>query len=83
MTREKFIIRRPELTRKHSQTSMIVSNILLLSGSLIIVSLLSYLLFNLDSSDSLVTILMPFFMAGIVLIIVSQLICPFQFKMRR
>jgi len=83
MTRGKFIIRKPEVTRKQNQTSMIVSNILLVTGSIVIVSLLIYLLFNLDKSDSLVTLLMPFFFAGIVLIIASQLICPFQFKLRR
>ena len=83
MTRGKFIIRKPEVARKRSQTSMIASNILLLTGSLVIVSLLTYLLFNLDKSDSLVTLLTPFFIAGIILIIVSQLICPFQFKSRR
>ncbi len=83
MTMGKFRSHQPEATRKHSQTSMIISNILLLAGSFVIVSLLTYLLFNLDKSDSLATLLMPFFFAGIVLIIASQLICPFQFKLRR
>jgi len=54
-----------------------------LAGSLVIVLLLGYLLFNLDKSDSLVNSLMPFFFVGIGLIIVSQVICPFQFKLRR
>jgi hypothetical protein len=62
---------------------MIISNILLLIGSLTIVGSLVYLLFNLDKSDALVNLLMPFIFAGIGLLIVSQLICPFQFKMRR
>lgn len=83
MTRGNFIIRKPEVTRKQNQSLMIVSNILLVTGSIMIVSLLTYLLFNLDKSDSLVTLLTPFFIAGIILIIVSQLICPFQFKSRR
>jgi len=83
MTRGNFIIRKPEVTRKQNQSLMIVSNILLVTGSIMIVSLLTYLLFNLNKSDSLVTLLTPFFIAGIILIIVSQLICPFQFKSRR
>jgi hypothetical protein len=83
MARGKFSTHRTEATRKYSQTSMIISNILLLIGSLTIVGSLVYLLFNLDKSDALVNLLMPFIFAGIGLLIVSQLICPFQFKMRR
>lgn len=83
MTREKFITHQPVATQKRSRISMIISNILLLTGSLVIVLLLGYLLFNLDKSDSLVNSLLPFFFVGIGLIIVSQLICPFQFKLRR
>jgi len=83
MKREKFITRQPLATSKHSKTAMIIGNLLLLCGSLLIVSLLTYLLINLDKSDSLVTHLLPFFFAGILLIAASQLIYPFQFKTRR
>lgn len=83
MIRGKFITHRTKSTGKHTQTAMILSNILLLIGSLVIVSSLGYLLFNFDKSDSLVNLLLPFFFAGIVLIVASQLICPFQFKLRR
>jgi len=83
MTREKFITHQPVTTQKRSRTTMIISNILLLIGSLTIVVSLLYLLFNLDKSDALVNLLMPFIFAGIGFLIVSQLICPFQFKMRR
>lgn len=83
MTREKFITHQPVATQKRSRISMIISNILLLTGSLVIVSLLGYLFFNLDKSDSLVNSLLPFFFVSIGLIVVSQLICPFQFKLRR
>ncbi|BBE18680.1 hypothetical protein AQPE_2844 [Aquipluma nitroreducens] len=69
--------------KKYSKTSVIMSNVLLAAGSLMIVFLLGYLFFNLDKSDLLVNSLMPFFFAGIGLIILSQLICPFQFKSRR
>lgn len=83
MTREKYFIRQLTASQKRSRTSMIISNILLLTGSLMIVSPLVYLLFNLDKSDSLVNLLMPFFFAGIGLLIISQVIYPFQFKKRR
>ena len=83
MKREKFSTHQPLATSKHSKTAMIIGNLLLLFGSLLIVSLLIYLLINLDKSDSLVTLLMPIFFAGILLIVASQLICPFQFKTRR
>ena len=69
--------------KKYSKTSMMLSNVLLAAGSLVIVFLLGYLFFNLDKSDLLVNSLMPFFFAGIGLIIISQVICPFQFKSRR
>ena len=69
--------------KKHSRMSMIISNILLLIGSLAIVPTLVYLLFNLDKSDSLVNFLLPFIFAGLALLIVSQLIYPFHFKLRR
>lgn len=83
MTREKLTTHRPAATKKYSKRSIIISNILLLIGSLTIVASLVYLLFNLDKSDSLINLLLPFIFAGIGLLIVSQLICPFQFKMRR
>jgi hypothetical protein len=83
MARGKFSSHRTEATGKHSRTSTIISNILLLIGSSTIVVSLVYLLFNLDKSDALVNLLMPFIFAGIGFLIVSQLICPFQFKMRR
>jgi hypothetical protein len=83
MSKGKFITHQPLESKKHGRMSMIISNILLLIGSLAIVSSLVCLLFNLDKSDSLVSLLLPFFFAGIILIAASQLICPFQFKFRR
>jgi len=83
MTREKFITHQPATIQKRSQTSMRISNILLLTGSLAIVLPLVYLLFNLDKSDSLVNLMMPFIFAGIGLLIISQVVYPFQFKKRR
>jgi ABC-type transport system involved in cytochrome c biogenesis permease component len=83
MTRETLRTRRPVTSKKYSNRTMIISNILLVTGSLIIVSPLVYLLLNLDKSDSLVSLMMPFIFAGIALLIMSQLIYPFQFKKRR
>lgn len=83
MTQQKFKLQHTVAGKKYSKTFVIMSNVLLAAGSLVIVLLLGYLLFNLDKSDLLVNSLMPFFFAGIGLIIISQLICPFQFKSRR
>jgi len=83
MTQRKFKPQHTVAGKKYSKTTVIMSNVMLAAGSLMIVSLLGYLLFNLEKSDSLVNFLMPFFFVGIGLIIVSQLICPFQFKLRR
>lgn len=83
MTREKFITHQSGANQKRSKTYMIISNILLLMGSLLIVLPLVFLLFNLDKSDSLINLVMPFIFAGIGLLIVSQVIYPFQFKRRR
>ena len=83
MTREKFITHQSGASQKRSKTYMIISNILLLMGSLLIVLPLVFLLFNLDKSDSLINLVMPFIFAGIGLLIVSQVIYPFQFKRRR
>lgn len=82
MKREKFITHQPVANQKRSKIAMIISNILLLSGSLVIVLPLVYLLFNLDKSDALVALLMPFIYTGIGLLIISQVIYPFQFKKR-
>lgn len=83
MTQRNFKHQHTVAGKKYSKISVIMSNVLLAAGSLVIVSLLGYLLFNLDKSDSLVNLLMPFFFAGIGLIIISQMICPFQFKSHR
>lgn len=83
MTHRNFKPQHTVAGKKCSKTRVIMSNLLLAGGSLVIVSLLGYLLFNLDKSDLLVNLLLPFFFAGIGLIILSQLICPFQFKSRR
>ena len=83
MTHRNFKPQHTVAGKKYSKTRVIMSNLLLLAGSLVIVSFLGYLLFNLDKSDLLVNSLMPFFFVGIGLIIISQVICPFQFRSRR
>lgn len=83
MLRKRFVIRRPDKKRKQRRIYLMVSNILLLLGSLVLVSSLIYILFNLEKSDTLIDLLMPFVISGIGLIVASQLIYPFQFKFRR
>ena len=83
MTHRNFKPQHTVAGKKYSKIRVIMSNLLLAGGSLVIVLLLGYLLFNLDKSDLLVNSLLPFFFVGIGLIIISQVICPFQFKSRR
>ena len=56
--------------------TMVVSNSVLFIGALLVVSTLLYLLFNLDKSDSLVLVMLPILVAGIALLVVSQMIRP-------
>lgn len=83
MESKKFITHQSETVRKNHRNSMMLGNILLITGSLFIVAPLVYILLNLNKSDSLVTLIMPFIFAGIALLVVSQFICPFQFKSHR
>jgi len=83
MLRKRFVIRRPDKKRKQRRIFLIASNFFLILGSLMLVSSLIYLLLNLDQSDTLIDPLMPFVITGIGLIVASQLIYPFQFKLRR
>ncbi len=83
MLRKRFVIRRPDKKRKKRRIFLIASNFLLILGSLMLVSSLIYLLLNLDQSDTLIDPLMPFVIAGIGLMVASQLIYPFQFKLHR
>ncbi|HAQ21611.1 MAG TPA: hypothetical protein DCR40_20635 [Prolixibacteraceae bacterium] len=67
---------------RQDMTSSIIGNSLLILGAILIVSSLMYLFFNLDKSDSLIFILVPIIILGVVLMIVSQFILPVQSRLR-
>jgi len=73
---------RTSLLAKHHQLASIVGNCILFLGAILIVSSLMYLLFNLDKSDSLIILLMPIIILGIVLMFVSQAIVPDRSRLR-
>jgi len=83
MLRKRFVIHRPDKKRKRRRIYLMVSNFLLLLGSLVLVLSLIYILFNLEKSDTLIDLLIPLVITGIGLIVASQLIYPFQFKLRK
>ncbi|MDP3642299.1 MAG: hypothetical protein Q8S54_03805 [Bacteroidota bacterium] len=64
-------------------SASVVSNSLLTIGALLVVASLLYLLYNLDKSDSLIIILLPIHVAGIALLLISQLIRPGRLRLRR
>ena len=83
MTMKRIPMRRSTADRKYNRTVVVISNMMLMVGSLLIVLSLGYLLVNLKKTDFLVNPLMPVLFGGIALLIGSQLICPFQFRSRR
>lgn len=81
---EKGFIRKQndEKSRQH-QIAKLISNILLYLGVVILVLTFGYLLFNFDQSDTLVGMLAPFLLAGLGLVLVSQLIKRGYSKLKR
>ncbi len=54
--------------------SSVLSIVLLAFGTVVLVSSLIFLLFNLGKSDSLVGLMIPILIFGIILMVISQLI---------
>lgn len=83
MIKQRLSRNRIKEKKNNQRTASIVSTSFLSLGTLMIVSALLYLLVNLEKSDSLVIMLIPLFVGGLCLIIVSQIIKPFILKLRR
>lgn len=83
MLRKRFVIHQTDVKRKHRRIFFIVSNVLLFLGSMVLVSSFVYMLLHLNQSDTLIMLLMPFVVAGIGLMLVSQFIYPSRYKFRR
>lgn len=82
MYQKGFLHHQSNQLEKHHQIASLAGNCLLFLGAMIIVSSLMYLLYNLDKSDSLLILLMPIIILGVVLMIVSQFILPERSRLR-
>lgn len=74
MLEKGFIRNQSTQNSKHQKLVAIVSKIMLYLGVLILVGSFAYLFFNFGKSDFLVGMILPFLVAGLGLIFVSQLI---------
>lgn len=83
MVRKRFVIHRTDRKRKQRRIFFMISNFLLFLGSMGVISTLVYLLLHLSQSDALVKPLTPFVLAGVALVIVSQVVFPHPNRMRR
>ncbi len=78
-----FLKDQPAGNMKHQRIASILSQTLLYIGTIVLVSSFAYLLFNMDKSNALIGMMLPFMVAGLGLIIVSQLIKRAYSKLRK
>ena len=81
---ERGFLRNPENENsKHQKLASIVSKTLFYLGAFVLISAFAYLIFNLEKSDMMIGMVMPFMVAGLGLIFVSFLIKRAYTKLRR
>ena len=68
---------------KHQRIASAVSRTLLYLGVMVVIGSFAYILVNLENSDILIGLMIPFIVTGIGLIIVSQVIKRAYTKLRR
>lgn len=83
MLEKGFLKNEANQNRRHKNVASILSMTMLYLGVLILIVSFVYLLANLDRSDKLIVIIVPFLVAGLGLIAVSQFIKPADKKLRR
>ena len=83
MLEKGFLHNQTNKNSKHKQIASTVSNVLLYLGMLVLGGSFIYLLFNLGKSGTLVSMMMPFLVAGLGLIFVSLLIRRAYSKLKR
>lgn len=83
MLQKGFLRKQNNEQNSQQRIALLIVNVLLYLGVLILIVTFGYLLFNLDKSDTLIAILVPFLFAGLALILVSQLIKRASSKLRR
>ena len=74
MFHEKFRIRRPKDEKKVNRSVSIASNFSLYSGVFIILSASIYMIINLEKTDAIVKLCLPFILTGVVLCYMSLII---------
>jgi hypothetical protein len=74
MLEKGFLKNQPHDKGGHRNIASVISAILMYLGALILIVSFGYLLLNMDQSDKLIGLIFPFLIAGLGLIIVSQLI---------
>ena len=83
MLEKGFLKNQPEDKKKHQQMASLVSRTLLYLGMLILLLTLIYLIINIGQTDKLISMVIPFLVAGIGLILVSQFVKRTLSKLRR
>jgi hypothetical protein len=83
MLEKGFIRNQKNQNTKHFQIVLVASKVMLYMGVLILIGSFTYLFFNFAKSDFLIGMTLPFLIAGLGLIFVSQLILRAYRKLRR
>lgn len=83
MLEKGFLKNKPDENNKHHQVASLVSRVLLYLGTLVLIISFVYLLVNMDKAYTLIGMMLPFLVAGLGLIFVSQFIKRAYSKLRR
>lgn len=74
MMKKRFSIKREQLNSNDTRYSSIVSNSLLYLGVLVLIIALIYMIVNSAKADTIISIWLPFMIAGVFMVFMSQLI---------
>jgi ABC-type transport system involved in cytochrome c biogenesis permease component len=69
-----FLKNQSDKKMDHHRIVSTISRTMLLLGVFVLISAFAYLLFNIEKSDMMIGMMLPFLVAGLGLILVSQLI---------
>ena len=74
MMKKRFSIKREQLNSNDTRYSSIASNSLLYLGVLVLIIALIYMIVNSAKADTIISIWLPFMIAGVFMVLMSQLI---------
>ncbi len=74
MMKKRFSIKREQLNSNDTRYSSIASNSLLYLGELVLIIALIYMIVNSAKADTIISIWLPFMIAGVFMVFMSQLI---------